>query len=206
MLPLVFDLFAQADRSLDRAQGGLGLGLTLVRRLVEMHGGTVAGASDGPGHGSEFTVRLPTAVGAGVWGAEADAWPALATAPPRRILVVDDNRDAADSLAGVLATADHEVRTVYDGPSALEAARAWPPDYVLLDIGLPGIDGYEVARRLRSEPAPGRVVLVAVTGYAHDDVRRRARDAGFDAHLAKPVDLRALDRLLVDAAAGWSGS
>src|SRR5205814_2301822 len=150
--PRVFDLFAQADKSLARTSGGLGIGLTLVRRLVELHGGTVAAYSEGPGKGSEFVVRLPLA------GSPPPAPERPAPAGPpeasrgRRLLLVDDNRDSLKSLAILLRAAGGEVELAFDGPSALEAARRVRPDVVLLDIGLPGMDGYEVARRLRAEP------------------------------------------------------
>jgi PAS domain S-box-containing protein len=209
LLPRVFDLFTQASRSLDRAQGGLGVGLTLVRRLVEMHGGAVEAQSAGPGRGSTFTVRLPRLSDsvAAVAPAPPRAAPAVAAAPeaPRRILLVDDSRDAADTLARLLRRFGHAVEVAYDGPAALAAARRSRPEVVLLDIGLPGLDGYEVARRLRRDPALAGVQLVALSGYGTESDRRRGAEAGFDAHLVKPVDLPALRRLLAaDPRAGRS--
>jgi PAS domain S-box-containing protein len=198
MLARVFDLFTQVDRTLDRAEGGLGIGLTLVRRLTEMHGGTVAAHSAGPGQGSEFVVRLPLAAGAPAEAPVAGA-PAVPPGPAprgRRILLVDDNRDSADSLAMLLQLLGHDVRTAYDGRQALVVAGAYQPDLVLLDIGLPGLNGYEVAAQLRAMFGTGRMVLVALTGYGSQEDRRQTREAGFDDHLVKPVDLDALRELL----------
>ena len=195
MVPQVFDLFTQAERSLDRSQGGLGLGLTLVKRLTEMHGGTVSAASEGLGRGCEFVVRLPASAGASAPGR--GEGPDHAPRPPaRRVLVVDDNMDAADSLAMLLRLEGHEVGTRYNGPAALEAARSLRPEVVFLDIGLPGMDGYEVARRLRGQSELGEIFLVAVTGVGQEEDRRRSREAGFDVHLTKPVDPREVARLL----------
>jgi PAS domain S-box-containing protein len=201
VLPHVFELFAQADQPLDRSEGGLGVGLTLARSLVEMHGGSVAAHSDGPGRGSEFVVRLPLREGPGPGAGPAGE--ERGTAPgARRVLVVDDNRDAAESLAMLLRATGHEVRTAHAGPAALEAARAHRPEVVLLDIGLPGLDGYEVARRLRAEPGFKGALLVALTGYGQDEDRRRSQAAGFDLHLVKPVDLATLQDALSRAGAG----
>ena len=196
MLPRVFDLFTQVDSTLDRAQGGLGIGLTLVRSLVEMHGGSVRAASAGPGKGSEFVVTLPTAPD-GAPGPAAEAAPAAAPVKPRAILIVDDNTDSAESLAVLLRLAGHHVRTAYDGPSALRDVETHRPEVVLLDIGLPGMDGYAVARGLRARPGFRDVMLIAMTGYGQDEDRRQARAAGFDHHLVKPVDPAQLARLLV---------
>jgi signal transduction histidine kinase/DNA-binding response OmpR family regulator len=199
LLPTVFDLFTQANRSLDRSQGGLGVGLTLVKRLVEMHGGTVEATSEGPGKGSEFTVRLPAAPEAPVV-APAPAAEAAAslngttTAPPLRIVVVDDNVDGAETLANLLGLIGNQVRVAHDGPAGIDAVHGFRPDVVLLDIGLPGMDGYEVARRLRGEE--GAPMLVAVSGYGRDEDRRMAREAGFEHHFVKPVDFVALRALL----------
>jgi signal transduction histidine kinase/DNA-binding response OmpR family regulator len=200
MLSRVFDLFTQVDRSLDRSEGGLGIGLTLVRRLVELHGGSVSAHSEGPTKGSEFVVRLPLVTdgpppAAGdrpdwaVEGGNGD--------PPVRIrtLVVDDNFDAAESLAALLRVNGHEVRTAPDGISALEVAEGFRPDVVLLDIGLPRLDGYEVARRLRLRPGAEGVRLVSLTGYGQSEDRLRSREAGFDHHLVKPVSLAVLQAL-----------
>jgi signal transduction histidine kinase/DNA-binding response OmpR family regulator len=202
MLACVFDLFTQVDHSLDRSEGGLGIGLTLVRRLVELHGGTVSAASEGPGRGSEFTVRLPMAdraARAGGTAAPLDPTSAVPTSQALRVLVVDDNVDGADSLARLLKLGGHDVRMAHDGPGALAAADTFRPDAVVLDIGLPGMDGYEVARRLRAQTDIGAALLVAVTGYGRDEDRRRSLDAGFDHHLVKPVDVEALRELFAAA-------
>lgn len=196
MLPYVFDMFVQADRSLERAQGGLGIGLTLVRRLVELHNGLVTVRSEGPGKGSEFVVRLPR-VAAG----EDEATPAPAPGstgllPARRILVVDDNKDAVDSLSLLLTIVGQTVASARDGIDALSQVERFGPEVVVLDIGLPGLNGYEVARRIRSMEGGSRVVLVALTGWGQDEDRRRTVEAGFDHHLVKPVDFDALKALL----------
>jgi signal transduction histidine kinase len=191
----VFDLFVQGPEMRAYARGGLGIGLTLVRRLVEMHGGTVEARSDGPGQGSEFIVRLPIGSVAhlAVNGHPRDV--KLDGVPKRRILVVDDNVDAAEALAELLRDYGHDVRAVHDGPSAIEQAGLHRPDIVLLDIGMPGFDGYEVARRMRTELGLTST-LVAVTGYGEARHRRQSRDAGFDQHVTKPVDVRKLETLL----------
>ncbi len=194
-LPQMFDLFVQGNRSLARSEGGLGIGLTVVKKLAELHGGSVKAESEGPGRGSTFTVLLPAASPATAPPME----PARTPAPPprsARILVVDDNEDMARGMSRLLKILGHDVRTAYDGISALEAAREHRPDFVLLDIGLPGMDGYEVASRLRREEGSARAVIVAVSGYGKDEDRRRTRDAGFDHHLIKPVDHDALFKLL----------
>jgi PAS domain S-box-containing protein len=197
MLPQVFDLFVQADASLARSEGGLGVGLTLVKRLVEMHGGSVAASSGGLGHGSEFTVKLPLALTdpAATDGAPAQR-PHVTDALRRRVLVVDDNIDAADSIAMILRLQGYDVRCTHDGFSALDAAKAYHPDVIVLDIGLPGLSGYEVARRLRLDPEFAATPLVAVTGYGQDVDRSRSRTAGIDYHLTKPVDPATLQQLL----------
>lgn len=199
LLPRVFDLFTQADRTLGRAKGGLGIGLALVKNIVEMHGGTVRAASAGPGQGSEFVVELP------LRGEPAPEEAPTAGRPDaegmetlsRRILVVDDNLDTADSLALLLELGGHEVRTTHDGVRALEVAQAFQPDVVLLDIGLPRMDGYEVAERLRLHPETRRSLLIAISGYGQDEDRQRAFAAGFDHHLIKPVDYETLKALIV---------
>ena len=197
LLPHVFDLFTQADRSLERRQGGLGIGLTLVRRLVEMHGGRVEAASEGPGHGSEFTIRLPRlAVDAAEPAAGRPGAPDRPAGPARRVLVVDDQPDSTDSLALFLRLRGHEVRTASDGPSALEEFARYRPEVVFLDLGLPGMSGYDVARRLRAMPEARDVRLVALTGYGTEADREQTRAAGFDVHLAKPVDPHAVEALL----------
>jgi two-component system CheB/CheR fusion protein len=186
VLKTVFDLFVQGPPPVEGGPGGLGLGLTLVRRLVEMQGGTVEGASAGPGRGSEFTVRLPAAAPA---SGEAEAPPPVpkSSGSARRVLVVDDNLDAREALRFLLEDEGHDVATAADGPQALEQARSFVPEIVLLDIGLPGMDGYEVARRLRSVPGCADAVIVAVSGYGQAEDRARSSAAGFDGHLLKPV-------------------
>ena len=181
------------DRGLDNSRGGLGIGLALARSLVEMHGGQVAAYSGGPGRGSEFTVRLPLAK----WSA-AEADDAAVEAPPstRRVLIVDDNRDVADSLAMLLETLGMDVRAAYDGPSALDIVAAFRPEIVFLDLGMPKMDGYETARRFRQLPDGRDALLVALTGWGQTEDRRRTRDAGFDEHLAKPVELGVLEGVL----------
>ncbi len=201
VLPHVFDLFVQADRSMARSQGGLGIGLTVVKRLVELHGGRVEARSEGPGRGSEFIVRLPAAEGPKPAPKPRPA-PDGQPAARRRALVVDDNADAAESLAVLLRSAGHEVRTAYDGPSALAAARDLRPEVVLLDLGLPGMDGCEVARRLRQLEGLQGALLVALTGYGSEEDRRRSKEAGFDRHLVKPVDPAELRELFAAAPAG----
>jgi two-component system CheB/CheR fusion protein len=205
MLPKIFNLFTQADRTLDRSQGGLGLGLTLVRDLVHLHGGTVEATSDGPGLGSEFVVRLPALEARPAGPAAAARAEGPGPGRPRRVLVVDDDRDAAETLALLLRAAGHEARTAPDGPSALAEARAYRPEAVLLDIDLPGMDGYEVARRLRAEPARGGLLVVAVTGFGQEADRRRAVEAGFDHHVVKPVNPAALQKLLARPAEAAEG-
>jgi PAS domain S-box-containing protein len=197
----VFGLFTQVDRSSDRAQGGLGIGLTLVRRLVEMHGGRVEAFSEGPGRGSEFVVWLPILAELPKQPrdpAKSNSRPQSAGRTQRKILAVDDNIDAANTMAMLLRILGHDVRTAHDGASAIESAQVWRPDIVLLDIGLPGMDGYEVARRLRAIAELGGCVLVAVTGYGQEEDRRRSANAGFDHHLVKPVDPQALTGLLAE--------
>ncbi len=199
LLPRVFEPFVQADTSLARTQGGLGIGLTLVRRLTEMHGGHVEAFSEGPGKGSEFVVHLPTRARAAAPAPRADrAGPGVG----RSVLVVDDNVDAADSLAMMLQIYGHRVRTAFDGEGALSAVRAERPDAVVLDIGLPQMDGYEVARRLRAEPGGERILLIALTGYGQAGDRQKAMGVGFDHHLVKPVDPAALQRLLAEPRKG----
>ena len=194
MLPRVFDLFTQVGRSLESAHGGLGIGLSLARKLVEMHGGTVSVASAGLGCGSTFAVRLPRAARPAESATPACAGGAAALVP-RRILVVDDNVDGAETLATLLSLLGHTTRTAFNGLTALEAAARMRPDVVLLDIGLPGMNGYEVAARL-CEAEPPRPLLVAITGWGSDEDRRRAAMAGFDHHLTKPVDPEQVTALL----------
>jgi PAS domain S-box-containing protein len=197
MLDKVFALFTQVGRTLDRAQGGLGIGLYLVRSLVELHGGTVTAASEGTGRGSVFTVRMPCLLQPAAPAGEAQQPLAPeAGEPGLKVLVVDDNVDAAETLATVLEMTGRRTRTVHEGAQVLEAARDFSPDVVLLDIGLPGMSGYEVARQLRADPKFSHTVLMAVTGWGSEDDRRRSKAAGFDEHLTKPVDLAALEPLL----------
>lgn len=198
LLPRIFDLFTQADRTLARSQGGLGIGLSLVQKLVELHGGTVAAHSAGLGQGSEFVVRLPALFPA--IGSIALVETPKQAAHTSRVLVVDDNVDAADMLAMMLQMFGHEVQAAYSGESALEKAVGCQPEFVLLDIGLPDIDGYEVARRLRQEPQTKDVTLIAMTGYGQDSDRQRSEAAGFDHHLVKPVEPQKLQELLAELA------
>ena len=196
----VFELFTQADTAIERARGGLGIGLTLVRRLAEMHGGEVSAHSEGLGLGSEFRVRLPRAQPADAATApdDAEAEPAIASLPTghgRRALVLDDNRDAADTLAMMLELLGLEVRTLYD-PTAFEDNYAsFAPDVVFLDVGMPGRSGYDVAAALRAGPRGKEVLLVAVTGWGQPEDRRRTREAGFDRHLVKPPELPAIQSI-----------
>jgi PAS domain S-box-containing protein len=196
LLPRVFEPFIQADNSLARTQGGLGIGLTLVRRLCEMHGGGVEAFSDGPGKGSEFVVRLPTRA-APAPSPTRNSKLELASGG-RTVLVVDDNVDAAESLAMVLGLHGYNVRTLHDGAAAVAAVRHEPPEAVVLDIGLPQMDGYEVARLLRSSPTGKQLLLIALTGYGQAEDKQRAEKAGFDYHLVKPVDPMTLEKLLAN--------
>ena len=187
----IFDLFTQVDTSLERSRDGLGIGLTLVKTLVEMHGGGVEVRSDGLGHGSEFVVRLPTAAApATVASPSAPREPAAAIS--HRVLIVDDNQDGAESLAILLQLAGHEVRTANDGFEALDAVAEWRPDAVLLDIGLPKLNGYEVCRRIRQQPWGKDLLLLATTGWGQEEDHHRSREAGFDGHIVKPIDYDAL--------------
>lgn len=195
MLPRIFDMFTQVDGSLERSQGGLGIGLTLVQRLVDMHGGAVEARSDGPGKGSEFLVRLPVA--AAHKNREASTPDAEKVAPRKcRILVVDDNRDAADSLGMLLRMMGNQVHTAHDGLEAVGAAATFQPDLVLLDIGLPKLNGYEVARRIRKQEGGADMILIALTGWGQEEDRRLSKEAGFDHHMTKPVEFAVLQKLL----------
>jgi PAS domain S-box-containing protein len=191
----VFEMFAQVDNSLERAHGGLGIGLTLVRRLVDMHGGSVVAKSAGLDQGSEFTVTLPLSQGAGE-APTGRAPPLAATAGRLRMLVVDDNGDSADSLALLLSLAGHETHVAHTGPEALDRADALRPDAVLLDLGLPGLSGYEVCRRLRAAAWAREIPIVAITGWGQAEDRQRSKEAGFDGHLVKPVVFGELTALL----------
>jgi PAS domain S-box-containing protein len=196
VLPHVFNLFMRADRGLSRLGGGMGIGLTLVRRLVELNGGTVEAHSEGPGKGSAFTVRLPALADAAPARPSGELPPGLAGARPLDVLVVDDSLEAAQSLFLVLNRWGCRARVAYDGPGALAEVQVRRPDVVFLDIGMPGMDGYEVAQRLRAVEGGDRLLLVAVTGYGQDEDRQNARAAGFDYHMVKPVDLEHLQALL----------
>jgi signal transduction histidine kinase len=199
LLPRLFQLFTQVDAAAHRAQGGLGIGLALVRQLVQMHGGSVTAYSDGPGSGSEFLIRLPLRARSGPALDTEFAPLAMADGAARsghRILLADDNQDALESLAALLQCDGHEVHTAGDGAQALEVAAQCRPHVVLLDIGMPKLDGYEVARRIRAEPWGKAAVLIALTGWGQDEDRRRSREVGFDSHLVKPLDPEALSAML----------
>ncbi|MBV9126062.1 MAG: response regulator [Planctomycetes bacterium] len=199
LLPRVFEPFSQADQSLDRSRGGLGLGLSVVKGLVELHGGRVLAFSEGPGRGAEFTVRLPLEPEPAAWSGPHP--PGQPGGRRRRILVIEDSRDTAESLRLLLQMLGHEVRVAHTGPEGVRAAREWKPELVLCDIGLPGLDGYGVARELRSDPATARAHLLALTGYGGEEDRRRSREAGFDHHLIKPVAAEDLLEILAGAEA-----
>jgi CheY-like chemotaxis protein len=190
----IFDMFTQVDRSAERSQGGLGIGLTLVKRLVEMHGGSVEARSAGEGRGSEFVVRLPIEMG--VRSSAPAASTAQVTTSGRRILVVDDNEDSAETMALLLGMSGHETHTAHDGEAALEAAERLRPDVILLDIGLPTLSGHEVCRRIRQEPWGRQMAMIALTGWGQEEDRRRSEEAGFDGHLVKPVEPARLMALL----------
>lgn len=196
MLATVFDLFIQSERSLDRSQGGLGIGLTLVKTLVDLHGGTVQVLSAGPNRGSEFIVRLPALVETPTEVAPKNGEKRVERTVRRRVLVVDDNIDAAKSLAMLLRAGGHEVHLAHSASMALDAAKTLRPEMIFLDIGLPEMNGYEVARRMRQDLGLNDAVLAAVTGYGQDEDRRRSQSAGIDVHLVKPVDLEVLTTLL----------
>jgi CheY-like chemotaxis protein/anti-sigma regulatory factor (Ser/Thr protein kinase) len=197
LLPRVFELFSQGERSLDRSLGGLGVGLTVVQRLVELHQGRVDVTSEGPGKGAKFSVVLPCISEVPQEGAPGKPSPAerLAT-EGRRILVVDDNVDAAESIAVLLRLEGHEVKTVTDGHQALACSRVFAPSVVVLDIGLPGMSGYEVARRLREMPETSRALFIALTGYGQREDRALATEAGFHHHFIKPADPRAIHAVI----------
>jgi len=202
LLPFIFDLYVQSDRTLDRAQGGLGIGLTLVRHIVELHGGTIAASSEGEGHGSRFTVRLrriPSASKAA----------ALSSAPerrakPRRVLLIEDSDDARQMLRMMLELAGHVVYDAADGIRGLELLSVVRPDVGIIDIGLPRMDGYQVAKRIREAPHGRRMLLLALTGYSAPGDANLASERGFDYHIVKPIDLDQLARLLSETAEGSS--
>jgi PAS domain S-box-containing protein len=198
ILPNVFDMFAQANSAIDHSQGGLGIGLTLVKRLVELHGGSVTASSDGQGRGSQFTVRLPLITSSPAAAPIPPLEPKTKASPARRILVVDDNRDSAKSLAMLLKVLGHETHVAHDGLEALERADALQPEVVLLDIGLPKMNGYDVCREIRQRLWGKTAVIVALTGWGQEEDRRKSKDAGFDRHLTKPAELKVLVSLLAD--------
>ena len=206
MLPRIFEIFAQSNRALVRSQGGLGIGLSLVKGLVELHGGSIEARSDGPGQGSEFVVRLPIA---GEKLGQEQARPGEDERPEPvtkcRILIVDDNQDSADSLAMFLKIKGYEVGTAYDGEQAVEAAEALRPDVVLLDIGMPNLDGYDACRRIRQQPWGQGMFLIALTGWGQEEDRRRTEEAGFNQHMVKPVDPAVLMKLLASLSAKQGG-
>ena len=194
-LAYVFDMFRQVDQSLERSQGGLGIGLTLVRRLVELHGGAIHAQSDGPGKGSAFSVRLPVAA--------ADAPPHAtsvtpqAALPRRRFLVVDDNKDVGDMLTLLLQTKGHDVRTARDGLEAIDVAEAYLPEVILMDVGMPNLNGYDATMRIRQLPSGKNAFIVALTGWGQAEDVRRSHEAGCSAHMVKPVNIAELERLLL---------
>jgi CheY-like chemotaxis protein len=194
-LPRIFEIFSQANPALGRSQSGLGIGLSLAKGIVGLHGGTIEARSDGAGRGSEFVVRLPAAGTPAPEPARADD-DAPRPVTSRRILIVDDNKDSAESLAMLLRIIGHEVVAAYDGEQAVEAARATRPDVVLLDIGMPKLNGYETCRRIREEPWGREIFFIAVTGWGQEEDRRRTEEAGFDRHMVKPVDSALLMNLL----------
>jgi PAS domain S-box-containing protein len=194
MLPRVFDMFTQVDRSLEKSRGGLGIGLSIVKRLVEMHGGTVEARSPGRGLGSEFVVRLPAL--RITQPAQPPSDESARAGSARRILVADDNEDAAYGLSSLLEILGHEVRTAADGLEAIDVASAFRPDVILLDIGMPRLNGYDACRRLREQPWGRSAVIVALTGWGQNEDKRRSQDAGFDHHLVKPIDFAMLQKLL----------
>jgi two-component system CheB/CheR fusion protein len=196
LLPRIFDLFVQDDRPECRDESGLGIGLTMVRRLVQLHGGVVEAHSEGAGRGSEFVVRLPMIGRATGGDTPREPAPGGTSTRARSVLVVDDNRDAADTLADLISLWGHEVRCAYEGAGGLQAAGEYRPDVILLDISMPGMSGYDVARALRRHAHLDRTLLVALTGYGQEEDRRRALEAGFDHHLTKPVDPELLRRFL----------
>jgi CheY-like chemotaxis protein len=204
VLPYIFDLFTQAERTPDRSQGGLGIGLALVKSLVALHGGSVQARSEGLGQGSEFSISLPCAARAPAAAGGGGDGAAAGTVPDNgnlRVLVVDDNADAAQMLAALLEVQGHAVSVEYDARGALARARSERPDVLLLDIGLPDMDGYELARRLRAQPENANAILVALTGYGQNQDRDEARQAGFDHYLVKPADLNEVNEVLARAEA-----
>jgi CheY-like chemotaxis protein len=201
LLPRVFDLFLQGNRVSERAEGGLGIGLTIVKSLVRLHGGTVEAFSEGPGKGSEFVIRLPLVqLGDGladrIKGNVSEMAPTPTFGKTRRVLIVDDNQDSAEMLAELLKDAGHSVTVAYDGPSAILIAPQLKPEVMLIDIGLPSMNGYELARRLKAIPELANTPLFALTGYGQETDRQRSLEAGFQEHLVKPVNLTRLESIL----------
>ncbi len=205
MLPRIFDMFTQVDRSIERSRGGLGIGLSIVKSLIELHGGSVEAKSAGHGMGSEFIIRLPVVLSLADEDRNEPDQATVAAKLRRRILVVDDNRDAAISLAIMLKLFGNETQTAYDGLEALELASTFRPDLVMLDIGMPKLNGYDTAIRIREQPWGKNMILVALTGWGQEEDKRRAFAAGFNFHMVKPIDLAALEKLLagVQTSAGW---
>jgi CheY-like chemotaxis protein/two-component sensor histidine kinase len=195
-LPTIFDMFAQVDRSIERSTGGLGIGLALVKGLTEMHGGTVSAVSEGTNRGSTFTVRLPIADEAGKVSMQNAAGDGAADAPRKRILVADDNRDSAESMAIMLELLHNEVVTAHDGLQVLAKAEEFRPEVILMDVGMPKLNGLETTKRLRQQPWGRDVKIIAVTGWGQEGDRERTRSAGCDGHLVKPISLNDLQRLL----------
>jgi CheY-like chemotaxis protein len=195
-LATIFDLFIQVDHAQDRKHGGLGIGLTLVRRLVEMHGGSIAVHSDGVGQGSEFTLRLPTLAKAPWMNEQILPDAETAMRRHRRILIVEDNVDSAKSLGELLEIWGHDIFIAYDGPTAIEEAGKYHPDVILLDIGLPGMNGYQVTQELRQKNDLATALIIAVTGYGQTEDKERSKQAGIDYHITKPIDFGTLEELL----------
>jgi CheY-like chemotaxis protein len=194
LVPRIFELFVQGDTSLDRSKSGLGIGLALSRQVIGLHGGTISAASEGPGHGSEFTVRLPLTT-----ERTRSAGPPETEQPmgrPMRVLVVDDQRDVADAVAMLISTFGHDARAVYDGATALDVSRSTLPDIMFVDLGMPGMTGFDLAHQVRSDPELSGVRLVALTGYGREEDRVRVHEAGFNLHLMKPVADAALQAAL----------
>jgi CheY-like chemotaxis protein len=198
LLDHIFEMFSQVEEASAGSDGGLGIGLALVKGLVELHGGTVEATSAGPGEGSQFTVRLPETALAGFEETVSTSTACTVVRTGRRILIADDNKDAADSLAMLLQMGGHDVRVVYNGGAALALVQSFRPDIALLDLGMPEVSGYEIATRLRGEPWGAAIQLFALTGWGQDGDRQRTREAGFDLHLTKPVDLEELEAALLD--------
>jgi CheY-like chemotaxis protein len=197
-IPALFEMFSQVDSAIDRAEGGLGIGLALVKGLVGLHGGTVEGVSAGRGHGSEFTIRLPRTLIVEQDPAAEPVQPieSVRLGARAKILVADDNRDAADSMGLILEFGGHDVTVAHSGTEALEKARTSIPDAMILDIGMPDMTGYEVARRVRAEPWGERIFMLAITGWGQEEDKERAMAAGFDQHMTKPVDADAVEQRL----------